>query len=113
MNTLLIGFLSPEGEFTPCRASDHMYIASQIVQRKYHQKTRAHAFLDEKYLLEDKKYVSFPLKGCNFLGNILTDEQRLFLEAHIEDANNEEQKAAIEKILLTDSKRRIERTLKA
>lgn len=114
MNTLLIGFLSPEGVFTPCRAYDHMRTAAEIIKREYpNKKKSSHGFFDEKTLLEEKSYVSFPLKGCVFYGDILTDEQRLFLEENKNNANNPEQKAAIERLLLVDTKKRIDRTIKA
>lgn len=114
MNTLLIGFLSPEGVFTPCRVHEHMRTATEIIKRKYPgEKKSSHGFFDEKNLLEDKGYISFPLKGCVFYGEILTDEQRLFLEKNIDNASNPGQKAAIERLLLKDSKMRIDRTIKA
>ncbi len=112
MNTLLIGFLSPKGIFTPCRTHEHMRTAAEIMKREYPNEKKSHGLFDEKNLLEEKSYVSFPLKGCVFYGDIFTDEQRLFLEENINNANNPEQKAVIERLLLVDTKKRLDRTIK-
>ena len=111
MNTPLIGFLSPDGDFSPCRSYGHMNLATELIKKRYPKLIRAEGCRNEMTLLDNLGYAAFMARGCVFKGEMLSDEQRLFIVKHIEDALNDDQYKAIDWVLKIDTARRTERAV--
>lgn len=103
----LCGFLSPDGIYTPCEPYEHMDTAIEIVQKSHHCEFRKdfRNRLDAEFYLQKIGYVVFYARCVHkrFVvdGKItpLTRVQEDFLVLHMVDANNEEQKWDMDRIL--------------
>ena len=105
---MLCGFLDKEGTFTECDFWSHMSAAKQIA-KKYNKEFR-NGYEAEKFLYE-MGYVGFYARsvGHKWISNenkriiLLSDEQRDFIIANLNLANNDDQKKSMEEILEWDN----------
>ena len=104
---MLSGFLAPDGIYTECEYFGHMSAAKIIVEEKYNKSLGG---WDAEKFLYEQGYVGFYARnvGHTWRSKInkriitLTDEQRDFIIAHLEDANNDDQKRSMFEMLEWD-----------
>lgn len=102
---MLSGFIAPNGEYTPCEAYAHMATAAKIIEQLYPDEKQVGDYKNELLLTEQKDFLLLTSRGCSFAGKKLSSAQREFLENNLINANNAEQKDAIEFVLDVDDER--------
>lgn len=104
----LSGFLSPSGNFTDSPYWCHTYTAEKICEKDFNKEFNSG--IESENFLYDNGYVGFYTSGANFRfvvnGKIilLSNKQIDFLLLNLNNANNQEQKRDIEKILKYNEK---------
>lgn len=106
----LCGFLAPDGTFTECECWSHVPTAEGIANGTYNKKF--YSGVQAEDFLFDKGYVGFYARNASHrfvIGRgeerkilLLTDEQKDFIINNLVNANNDEQRTEMQKILEYD-----------